>query len=118
MASLTASASTGECTGRSAGSGSEEFPIAHNADIAAKVLAAARVAPVDDDEKKPLWRYVRILEKTGKGEGANAKIKCRLCDHQFQGRYYRVKAHLLKISGAGVKFCRVVTVHVLEQLRA
>lgn len=105
MASSTASASTGACYGASAGSGSEEFPIAHNADIAAKVLAAARVALVDDDEKKPLWRYMQVLEKIGKGEGGNTKIKCRLCTHQFQGSYYRVKAHLLKIFGSGVKFC-------------
>ncbi|KAL5659426.1 hypothetical protein ACJX0J_032589 [Zea mays] len=70
------------------------------------------------DEKKPLWRYAKILERTGKGLGGNVRIRCRLCNHVWNGRYSRVKAHLLKITGLGVKFCRVVTVHVLEQLKA
>jgi hypothetical protein len=25
------------------------------------------MVPPDDDEKKPLWRYAEILERTGKG---------------------------------------------------
>ena len=37
---------------------SEEFPIANNPAIANRVLASARVIPADDDDKKPLWRYV------------------------------------------------------------
>ncbi|CAO2149939.1 unnamed protein product [Urochloa humidicola] len=79
-----------------------------------RVLAVARATP-PDNEKKPLWRYVEILEST-KGQGA--KVKCRFCNHLFQGSYSRVKAHLLNISGFGVRVCRVMTADVLEQLQA
>ncbi|ONM32516.1 hAT transposon superfamily protein [Zea mays] len=72
----------------------------------------------DEDEKKPLWRYAEILERTGTGFGGNVRIRCTLCNHVWNGSYSRVKAHMLKIPGFGVKFCRVVTVHVLEQLKA
>jgi hypothetical protein len=50
-------------------SGSEgSFPVVNNPAIAGQVLAAARVV-FPDDEKKPLWRYAEILERTGKGLG-------------------------------------------------
>ncbi|PWZ40492.1 hypothetical protein Zm00014a_028394 [Zea mays] len=94
------------------------FPVANNPAIARQVLTAVRIVPPDEDEKKPLWRYAEILERTGKGLGGNVRIRCRLCNHVWNGSYSRVKAHLLKIPGFGVKFCRVVTVHVLEQLKA
>jgi hypothetical protein len=45
------------------------------------------------------------------------RIRCRLSNHDWNGSYSRVKAHLLKIRSFGVKFCRVVTVHVFEQLK-
>ncbi|PWZ11234.1 hypothetical protein Zm00014a_037905 [Zea mays] len=94
------------------------FPVANNPAIAGQVLAAACMVPPDDDEKKPLWRYAEIIERTGKGLGENVRIRCRLCNHVWNGSYSRVKAHLLKIPGFVVKFCRVVTVHVLDQLKA
>ncbi len=43
---------------------------------ARSILNAARVIPPNDDEKKPLWRYVELLEKTGKGQGGNARFRC------------------------------------------
>jgi len=73
---------------------SEEFPVANNPTIANRVLAFARVIPADDDDMKPLWRYVQILQKTRKGQEGNAKMRCRLCNKGFQGSYSRVKAHL------------------------
>jgi hypothetical protein len=51
------------------------FPVANNPAIARQVLAAARMVPPDEDEKKPLWRYVEILERTGKGLGGNVRIR-------------------------------------------
>lgn len=68
------------------------------------------------DAAKPLWRHVIQLERTG-GSGGNAKSKCRYCDAIIHGSYYRVKAHLLKISNCGVKTCPKVTVPILQQLR-
>jgi len=49
------------------GGESEGFPVANNPAPAKQVLASARVIPPDDDDKKPLWRYVRIIERCGKG---------------------------------------------------
>ena len=52
---------------------------------ASQILSAARVIPPNDDEKKPLWRYVEMLEKTGKGLGGNSRFRCRLCDNVISG---------------------------------
>ncbi|XP_037433016.1 uncharacterized protein LOC119300034 [Triticum dicoccoides] len=84
---------------------------------AVHVLAAARVIPEDDNEKKPLWRYVQTLENTGKGKGGNKRSMCRLCEYVINGSYSRVKAHLLKIPNMGVSSCQKVTVDVLVQLK-
>uniref|UniRef100_A0A0E0MCL9 BED-type domain-containing protein n=1 Tax=Oryza punctata TaxID=4537 RepID=A0A0E0MCL9_ORYPU len=84
--------------------------------MASNILNAARVIPPNDDEKKPLWRYVEILEKTGKGQGGNARFRCRLCDQIIHGSYSRVKAHLLKVGTNGVDTCKKVTVDALSQL--
>lgn len=75
--------------------------------------AAARVISADDDEKKPLWRYMRKIENTGKGKGGNSKFSFRLCDREISGRYSRARAHLLKKSNPGVSFCWKVTLDVL-----
>ena len=42
---------------------------------AKSILAAVRVFPPHDNEMKPLWRYVEVLEKTGKGQGGNTKSR-------------------------------------------
>ncbi|AQK58065.1 hAT transposon superfamily protein [Zea mays] len=110
---------TSASTDASSSEGAEgSFPVANNPAIARQVLTAVRIVPPDEDEKKLLWRYAEILERTGKGLGGNVRIRCRLCNHVWNGSYSRVKAHLLEIPGFGVKFCRVVTIHVLEQLKA
>ena len=84
---------------------------------AVHLLAAARVIPEDDNEKKPLWRYVQTLENTRKGKGGNKRSMCRLCEYVINGSYSRVKAHLLKIPNMGVSSCQKVTVDVLVQLK-
>ena len=84
---------------------------------AVHVLAAARVIPEDDNEKKPLWRYVQMLENTGKGKGGNKRSMCRLCEYVINGSYSRVKAHLLKVPNMGVSSCQKVIVDVLVQLK-
>ena len=85
---------------------------------AVQMLNTARMVSGDDDEKKPLWRYVHKVALTGKGQGGNAKFRCRLCDREMNGSYSRVKAHLLKWSNKGVNQCPKVTVDVLAQLKA
>ena len=47
----------------------------NNSARATQILAAARVFPPHDNEMKPLWRYVEVLEKTGKGQGGNTKSR-------------------------------------------
>jgi hypothetical protein len=37
-----------------------------------------RVISADDDEKTPLWRYMKKIVNTGKGKGGNSKFSCRL----------------------------------------
>ena len=41
--------------------------------------------------------------------GGNTRFKCNYCDENFVGSYSRVKAHLLKISGKGIRACPKVT---------
>jgi len=68
-----------------------------------------------EDETKPLWRYVTKLRKTP--GGGNNMIKCSLCDLSFNGSYTRVRSHLLKITGAGVRICPNVTTSKLAEFR-
>ena len=56
----------------------------------------------EHDPKYPLWKYVKNTEKTGGRIGGNAKFECVFCAQIINGSYSRVKAHLLKISNAGV----------------
>jgi hypothetical protein len=83
---------------------------------AVQLLNSARVIPPNEDPKYPLWRYVQKIAKTGRGQGGNAKMVCRLCARDITGSYSRVKAHLLKASG-GVRPCPKVSVDVLVQLK-
>jgi hypothetical protein len=74
------------------------------------------VIPPNDNENKPLWRYVELMEKTGKGQGGNVRFRCRLCGNIMHGSYSSVKAHLLKVGSNGVAPCPKVTIDVLSQL--
>ncbi|KAK4592402.1 hypothetical protein RGQ29_016798 [Quercus rubra] len=71
--------------------------------------------------ESPLWQYVTKVEKPAgasvKSSG-NTYFKCNYCDIVFMGSYSRVKAHLLQISGKGIRACRNVSKsHMLEMER-
>ncbi|XP_068498232.1 uncharacterized protein [Phaseolus vulgaris] len=68
-----------------------------------------------EDETKPLWRYVSKLRKTT--GGGNNMIQCSLCNFILNGSYTRVRAHLLKLTGAGVRSCPYVTASKLVELK-
>ena len=52
------------------------------------------------DPKYPLWKYVTREGGAGKkGGGGNCSWKCNICNGHFTSTYFRVKAHLLGISG-------------------
>uniref|UniRef100_A0A5K1C6Z8 DUF659 domain-containing protein n=1 Tax=Nymphaea colorata TaxID=210225 RepID=A0A5K1C6Z8_9MAGN len=57
-----------------------------------------------DNPSQPLWRYVKKLSK-GPGGGGNVMFSCKFCDMMFTGSYTRCKAHLLHISGVGIRPC-------------
>ncbi|XP_030939972.1 uncharacterized protein LOC115964879 [Quercus lobata] len=75
---------------------------------------------VSNDES-PLWQYVTKVEKPGGASvklGGNTYFKCNYCDIVFMGSYSRVKAHLLQISGKGIRACvKVSKSHRLEMQR-
>ena len=66
----------------------------------------------------PFWQYVTKLEKppsSASKSGGNTHFKCNYCDGIFRRSYSRVKAHLLQISGKGIRACKNVTLgHRLE----
>nr|XP_007144620.1 hypothetical protein PHAVU_007G170700g [Phaseolus vulgaris]ESW16614.1 hypothetical protein PHAVU_007G170700g [Phaseolus vulgaris] len=68
-----------------------------------------------EDETKPLWRYVSKLRKTP--GGGNNMIKCSLCNFSFNGSYTQVRAHLLKLTGVGVRICPKVTPSKLVEFK-
>ncbi|XP_072984347.1 uncharacterized protein [Typha latifolia] len=69
------------------------------------------------DDNAPLWRYVTKMEKLGE-DGGNHNFKCNYCQQVYKGSYYRVKAHLLKISGHRIRGCPKVSIeHVIEMKR-
>ena len=53
----------------------------------------------------------------GKGGGGIVAFQCNFCRQIYKGSYYRVKAHLLKIKGAGVASCTKVTNENLVEMR-
>jgi hypothetical protein len=66
-------------------------------------------ATEDDSETRPLWKYVTKLKSVGGTGGGNYEIKCHICDIIFNGSYTRVRVHLLKIGGKGVRACLKIT---------
>ncbi|KAL5187080.1 hypothetical protein HKD37_05G012820 [Glycine soja] len=62
--------------------------------------SSANEAMEQEDQIKLLRRYVMKLLA-----GGNVVIKCNLCEISFIGSYTRVRAHLLKFSGEGVRPC-------------
>ena len=73
------------------------------------------------NDEAPLWQYVTKLDKppssTSKS-GGNTQFKCNHCGGDFLGSYFRVKAHLLKISNKGIRARPKVTPsHRLEVQR-
>ncbi|XP_028188846.1 uncharacterized protein LOC114375264 [Glycine soja] len=63
-------------------------------------------AKEQDDDTKPLWTYVTKIKSVG--GGGNYEIKCNICDVSFNRSYTRVRAHLLKITGKGVRGCQKI----------
>ncbi|KAL2974702.1 hypothetical protein AAZX31_14G119300 [Glycine max] len=72
-------------------------------------------AKEQDDDTKPLWTYVTKIKSVG--GGGNYEIKCNICDFTFNRSYTRVRAHLLKMTGKGVRFCQKVTIAKLIDLK-
>ncbi|XP_066342489.1 uncharacterized protein [Miscanthus floridulus] len=73
---------------------------------------------VDDQQKKknPLWKHVVLLEKAV--AGGNAVWRCKYCNLEYKGSYSRIKSHLLRITGGGIKICTAVTKSILAQLKS
>ncbi|XP_026441584.1 uncharacterized protein LOC113340676 [Papaver somniferum] len=63
----------------------------------------------------PLWRYVTKKDKV-KG-GGNWNFVCNHCQVPYSGSYSRVKAHLLKIPGSGIRICPKVREHKLQEMK-
>jgi len=77
-------------------------------------------APIQIDaqqmNKNPLWNHVVLLERAG--TGGNARWRCKYCGEEYGGSYSRVKSHLLRVQGGGIKICAKVTKSVLSQLNS
>ncbi|KAI0531096.1 hypothetical protein KFK09_000648 [Dendrobium nobile] len=64
---------------------------------------------------KSLWIHVIRLEKTFE-RGGNVSLKCNYCGGPYKGSYSKVKAHLLKVYGHGIKMCTKITMSQLIEL--
>ncbi|KAF3778620.1 hypothetical protein EJ110_NYTH43172 [Nymphaea thermarum] len=69
-----------------------------------------------DNPSQPLWRYVKKLGKAP-GGGGNVIFSCNFCNKTFTGSYTRCKAHLLHISGHGIRPCEKVNKETLKQIQ-
>ena len=67
-------------------------------------------------DNAPLWRYITREAKLGNG-GENVVFQCNFCRQIYRGLYYRVKARLLNIKGAGVASCTKVTNENLVEMQ-
>ncbi|KAG8387950.1 hypothetical protein BUALT_Bualt02G0074500 [Buddleja alternifolia] len=63
----------------------------------------------------PLWRYVTKMKKTTEG-GGNVPFTCNFCKKTYKGSYSRVKSHLLRFVGSGIKSCPKVTTSQLTEM--
>ncbi|KAG4922195.1 hypothetical protein JHK86_051008 [Glycine max] len=72
-------------------------------------------AKEQDDDTKPLWTYVTKIKSVA--GGGNYEIKCNICDFTFNASYTRVRTHLLKMTGKGVRVSQKVTVAKLIDLK-
>ena len=61
--------------------------------------------PKVNNKSSPLWTFVSILVAAKKGTGGNCTFKCNFCNKTYNGSLYRVRCHLLRISGKEVKVC-------------
>nr|CAD1827973.1 unnamed protein product [Ananas comosus var. bracteatus] len=68
------------------------------------------------NDNTPLWKYVKKVEKLGDG-GGNMRFECNFCKQVYNGSYYRVKAHFLRISGQGIKGCSKVTSDNIAEMK-
>ncbi|PKA62595.1 hypothetical protein AXF42_Ash012181 [Apostasia shenzhenica] len=57
------------------------------------------------------------MNNVGDKGGGNVIFQCTFCNMQFKETYYRVKAHLLKLSGYGIKVCAEVIPQILVELQ-
>ncbi|CAL5410945.1 unnamed protein product [Camellia sinensis] len=78
-------------------------------------LGSISGTPMEEDDHAPLWCYVTKLEKLG--GGGNTRFKCNYCQQEYRGSYFRVKAHLLKLSGNGIRVCPKVTPQHLAEMQ-
>lgn len=77
---------------------------------------AGSSTPTAEDDISPLWKYVTKIDKIGVG-GGNCKFQCSYCQLIFNGSYTRVKSHLLKIPGQGIRGCSKVTPQDIQEMR-
>ncbi|MCO5591831.1 hypothetical protein L7F22_045824 [Adiantum nelumboides] len=61
--------------------------------------------------KRPKWQYVEQLKPQKRGQFT---CKCKFCGHTWDGGPYRIRAHLLSLSGHGVGPCESVPENVKE----
>ena len=67
------------------------------------------------DDTKPLWNYVSKIKGLS-GGGGNFEVRCNFYEIVFNGSYTRVRTHLLKITGKGVRSYQKITPSRLAQL--
>ena len=69
-------------------------------------MCSSQMQLSDEELSKPLWKYVTKYDKSDGGAGGgNTRWQCNFCMKVHKSSYTRVKAHLLKIKGAGIGVC-------------
>ena len=53
----------------------------------------------------------------GGGGGGNVPFVCNFCKAKFTGSHSRVRAHLLKISGTGIRVCSKITTDQIMEVQ-
>ncbi|MCO5561979.1 hypothetical protein L7F22_015605 [Adiantum nelumboides] len=62
-------------------------------------------------KKSEEWEYVTILKKLPKGM---CTMKCKFCEHEWDGGPSRIRAHILELKGFGVDKCKSPPKHVKD----
>ncbi|KAF3787774.1 hypothetical protein EJ110_NYTH22458 [Nymphaea thermarum] len=68
-------------------------------------------------KEQPLWKEMKAVIKDVGSGGGNVHFVCKYCEGTFVESYTRIKAHLLKLSGHGIRGCKKFSTEKAQEFK-